>query len=206
MKATPLVMKVGGSLLDWPGLPSRLREELARWNGAGRPVVLVVGGGALADVIRDLDRIHAIGETDSHLLAIRSLEVSARILSLLLGSLPVAQDLDDLQDLWERNPSVILAPLRFMEEDEATQTDPLPRMWDVTSDSIAARLARVLEADLLLLKSVEPTDPCRLEGAARSGWVDPWFPTEARSLRRVLFQNLRSNSEPVTVWPPVAEV
>ena len=34
-------------------------------------------------------------------------------------------------------------------------TDPLPHSWDVTSDTIAARVAADLSLDLLLLKSVD---------------------------------------------------
>ena len=55
-----LVVKLGGSLLDWPEWPTRLIDWLAT-----RPElhpVLVVGGGRFADVLRDLDPIHALGE------------------------------------------------------------------------------------------------------------------------------------------------
>jgi len=44
----------------------------------------------------------------------------------------------------------ILLPYRIMREQ-----DPLPHSWDATSDTIAAWVAKMLHADLLVLKSVD---------------------------------------------------
>jgi hypothetical protein len=72
--------------------------------------------------------------------------------------------------------------------------DRLPHSWDVTSDSIAARLAAVVDADeLVLLKSADPPaegGASLLQWAAR-GYVDRHFPQAARNLI-VRCENLRS--------------
>src|SRR5262249_50947889 len=77
-----VVVKVGGSLYDLPGLGARLRAWLERLPS--REVLLVPGGGPAADVVRDLDRLHRLGEEAAHWLALRALSVNARFLAALL--------------------------------------------------------------------------------------------------------------------------
>jgi 5-(aminomethyl)-3-furanmethanol phosphate kinase len=68
----------------------------------------------------------------------------------------------------------------------------LPENWDVTSDTIAARVAVHVAADrLTLLKSASlPPGTTRLE-AARLGLVDPLLPIVAQPLKQVEYLNLR---------------
>src|SRR5262249_42007524 len=64
MSRPPLaVVKVGGSLFDWPELPGRLTGYLkARQVKVGAEhTVLVAGGGPAADWIRRLDEIQHLG-------------------------------------------------------------------------------------------------------------------------------------------------
>ena len=53
------VIKLGGSLLGWPEWPARLHSWLTAQTPAAN--VLVVGGGALADVVREWDRVRLVG-------------------------------------------------------------------------------------------------------------------------------------------------
>ncbi|MCA9240540.1 MAG: hypothetical protein KDA37_10085, partial [Planctomycetales bacterium] len=64
--------------------------------------------------------------------------------------------------------------------------------WQVTSDSIAARVAEVLDAELVLLKAAPPPDGRRqdLDWLADAGYVDRWFPRASLGLRSVSFQTL----------------
>jgi aspartokinase-like uncharacterized kinase len=93
--AAPVVIKVGGSLLDWPGLPARLAEVLA---GQTRRVVLIVGGGRAVDWVRDLDRWHGLGEERAHALALRALDLTAHLLAALVPGLEVVPGIDALGD------------------------------------------------------------------------------------------------------------
>ena len=78
------VVKVGGSLFDWPELIPRLRafvEPLQK-----NKIFLFPGGGPLTDVIREYDRVHQLGEERSHWLAIKTLQINSLLLSAIFPS------------------------------------------------------------------------------------------------------------------------
>jgi aspartokinase-like uncharacterized kinase len=180
-----VVVKVGGSLLDWPELPDRLGKFLA--SRAPDRLVLIVGGGAVADVIRAWDRTHGLGEERSHHLALRALDLTAHVLADLVPGLDVVETLDQCGPIWARGRLPVLAPRRLLDNDH-----DLPHHWDVTTDTIAALLAaRLGAAELVLLKSALLPPGTDLAGAARLGLVDPEFPRFAAGLERVTFINLR---------------
>src|SRR5262245_62169186 len=76
------VVKVGGSLYDLPDLGRRLAAWLETLTASR--ILLVPGGGATADVVREFDRCHGLGETTGHELALRSLTLNAWFLAVLL--------------------------------------------------------------------------------------------------------------------------
>ncbi len=190
------IVKLGGSLLDWPELASRLRAWLAVQPPSVH--VLIVGGGALVDTLRELDAAHALPPETSHLLAIRAMSITA---ALVAGLIPEARLVDAIErlDRSELGSLQILDVQKFLIQDQASG-NPLPASWDVTSDSIAARVATALEAaELVLLKSALPAGWTNLESLARSGYVDAYFPRAAYSLR-VRCLNLRGpNFEQVVI-------
>jgi aspartokinase-like uncharacterized kinase len=184
-----VVVKVGGSLLDWPELPARLSAYLET-RRADR-LVLVVGGGRFADALRDLDATHGLGEARSHALALRVLDLSSRVLASMVPGLEVVEDVGDLPATWSQGLVPILAPRRFL-DDEDRSPDPLPHTWTTTTDAIAGRLAfRLGAGELVLLKSTPlPTGSDRL-GAARLGLVDPEFPRASAKVPVVMYHNFR---------------
>lgn len=184
------VVKVGGSLLDWPALPEALRAFLD--DHRDDRLVMIVGGGAAADLVRDLDRIHNLGEVRAHALAIRSLDLTARVLAAIVPGLVVVETIADLQGRLDGGGIPILAPRRPLEDDALRTDDPLPTSWSVTTDAIAARIAtRIGASCLILLKSTSAPPGTTREQAARLGLVDPRFPHEARPIPRVVLRNLR---------------
>jgi 5-(aminomethyl)-3-furanmethanol phosphate kinase len=197
----PTIIKVGGSLLDWPELSSRLRAflnvEVDRESEDCTKVGLIVGGGAAADFIRAMDRIHRLGDEAAHRLAIRALDLSAQLLRSLLPGSSVVTRPEELRAAWDRREVPILSPRRFLEELDDHCPDPLPASWDVTTDSIAARIATHLGASrLVLLKSARLPTGIDREEAARLGLVDPMFPRIAGELELVEYVSLR---EPAAV-------
>jgi aspartokinase-like uncharacterized kinase len=190
------VIKVGGSLLDWDELPLRLgsflKTSIEHEREAGAGIVLIAGGGPAGDMIRTMDQIHKLGDVKAHRLAIRALDLSAHLLAALLPGSRVVDHLEGLHTAWSSGEIPILAPRRFLEEDDDLGPDPLPASWDVTTDSIAARVAVRLGATrLILLKSISLAGGiCRSE-AAHLGVVDRFFPVVSRELKVVEFVALR---------------
>jgi aspartokinase-like uncharacterized kinase len=156
-----------------------------------RPL-LVVGGGPAADLVREWDRIHHLGDDLAHRLAISAMSSTALLAASLVDRARLVSRTDELPAVWERGelPVSLVEPL--LTELEAHSRDRLPDSWDVTSDSIAAWLAIQLQADeLVLLKSVD-LPPAGLEAAAREGLVDSYFPRLAGRLPRVTWIDLRA--------------
>jgi aspartokinase-like uncharacterized kinase len=191
---TLAVVKVGGSLFEWPELPHRLAGFLdtRRALGPSERTVVIAGGGPSVDVIRALARIHGLDDLRAHQLALDALDLTAILLATLLPGSLVVDRIDSLAAAWDARSIPILAPRRCLDELDRTGTDPLPASWDVTSDAIAARLAAALSADcLILLKSTSLPAQATRRDAARLGLVDPILPGAARSLARVEYVNLR---------------
>jgi aspartokinase-like uncharacterized kinase len=169
----PLVIKVGGSLFDQSELGPRLRSWLDTL--ATRRVLLLPGGGPTADVIRNLDHVHALGEEAAHWLALRALSLNAFVLQALVPQTQVIGNWQEAPVLWARGVAAIVDALPFARADEK-HPGHLPHRWEVTSDSLAVRLAIVAEArELILLKSVTIAEGMSWTEAARRGHVDSFF-------------------------------
>jgi aspartokinase-like uncharacterized kinase len=178
---TRTVVKVGGSLFDLPDLAERLRRFLSTLDGA---IALVPGGGIIADSIRQFDRVHGLGDEASHWLALQACALNGHVLARLLPGTPIVN---------VPRPGLAIVDLhRFALADEE-RADHWPHHWDVTSDSMAVRVAKVFEAsDLVLLKSTD-WDGDDWRRAAAAGVVDRYIPTALERTRRlrVLVVNLR---------------
>ncbi len=187
------VVKVGGSLFDWPELPLALRAFLREEPAAVN--VLLAGGGELAEAIRRADAALGIGEEAAHWLCIEALGITARMLAGV-ASLTLVHRLNDLREVVGKKETrtAVLDPREFLTSDEPRLPgNVLPHTWNVTSDSIAVRLACVLGADeLVLLKSADPPAWRTLRDLADAGYVDEHFPLAATALEpRVRCVNLR---------------
>jgi hypothetical protein len=91
--------------------------------------------------------------------------------------LPGSQVVDGLnaaRSCWRRGTKPILDMYFFCRGDEG-RPDHLPHVWQVTSDSLAARVAIVAHArQLILLKSNEMPNRDWVE-ASKLGYVDEYF-------------------------------
>jgi aspartokinase-like uncharacterized kinase len=178
--AGPLVLKIGGSLLSSTGWP-RLLDDLIAGLGA-IPLTLIVGGGAIVEGLREIDAAAPQPPRLMHDLAVDAMHFTARLVAKTTGlsimSRPACSAAACILDV----------PLWLMESGEAKR---LPAGWDVTSDSIAARVARGCGAELLLAKAAVPPpypqgdDQAAVRLLAESGWVDRFFPSAAAGLATI---------------------
>ncbi|AWN46724.1 uridylate kinase [Methylobacterium terrae] len=164
------VVKVGGSLVADRARLCRVLGGLA--DGADGLVVIVPGGGALADAVRATQA--ALGYPDSlaHRLALDAMAGMARVLSALEPRLTVTED-----------PAGTLASGRVPVWDPSALKagrPEIPETWDVTSDSLALWLAVRLGArTCLLVKSTDPVPGAGPAELARAGLVDAALPSFA---------------------------
>ncbi len=199
-----VVVKVGGSLLDWPDLPARLRQYLDR-RSANR-LILVVGGGAVADLIRAFDDRHRIGDDRAHVLALRALDLSAYLLEDIVPDCRVVDQLDQVEAVQRSGQVPIFAPRRWLLEVDGRSLDPLPASWEITSDAISARLAvRLGASELALLKSAKAPAGTDRASAARLGLVDLAFPGVSEALPLVTYLNLRDSEETPQILPGASD-
>lgn len=183
----PVVVKVGGSLLDLADLGSRIEGVLAQWPG--RRVALLCGGGALVDVIREWQGPLGLSDGACHELAMRGLDVTAGLLSQVLPGSTVCESCDDLEVAWGRSRCGIIVPRGWFEAHP--ENEFWSRSWEMTSDSLAALVALQLDADLVLAKSTDLQFPGDWITAARKGLVDEWMARIAPCLRSIGWVNLR---------------
>ena len=173
------VVKLGGSLLDWPELPFRLRAWFVAQSPAAN--VLIVGGGAVVDALRAGDRAQHLPAETMHRLAVQAMSLSAEILAELLPEARLAQSIEDRS--WAIAASLQILDVATFVREDAAHADALPETWEVTSDSIAARVASALgAAELVLLKSALPAGETSLRSWSQAAYVDRYFPQAARSL------------------------
>lgn len=178
------VIKVGGSLSRRPEALRRLMAALGALARA-RALVVVPGGGPFAEEVRRADRRFALGDSPAHWMAILAMDQYAYLLAHLAGGAALVRAREEVA----AGRLNVLAPSSWL-----ARANPLPHSWGVTSDSIAAWVARQLRAKMLvLLKDVDGLfdrdprggAPARLRPrAARdrlNGVVDGYF---ARALGR----------------------
>jgi 5-(aminomethyl)-3-furanmethanol phosphate kinase len=186
---SPWVIKVGGSLFDLPDLGPRLVEWLLRLET--RQIVLIAGGGPVVDVVRALDARHGLGEEKAHWLALAALTLTSRFLAELVPGSAVIDAVERCPTAWSNQIVPVLDGYAFARADEG-QAGCLPHAWAVTSDSLAARVARVLGARrLILLKSATLPVPADWSEAGRRGFVDPYFAQAAQDIAEVEVVNFR---------------
>lgn len=182
------IVKVGGSLLDWP----ELREAIKKWR-SGQPAarnVWIVGGGKLVDVVRDWDDAIGLNAETAHWCAIDLIAVTAQLLHCWFPEWPLIRTDSQLDDMPEL-PDIIFDASQWLRG-----RSDIPQDWTLTSDSIAAIVANRIQADeLVLLKSCrlgfDATD-VGIHQLAQSGIVDRAFQDFSHEIPKVRLVNLRS--------------
>jgi aspartokinase-like uncharacterized kinase len=192
------VIKVGGSLLESPGLPQRLRTWLSAYVAAhpDRHLVLIAGGGKWVDSVRAINAETVLDTERTHWICVAIMDITAGLVAAMLPELRVVASSYELESR-RREPGItVLQPGDFLANEEPRCGGTrLSCDWSVTSDAIAGRLAVVLSAEeLVLIKSVGPPDlhgnvPW-LDELATRGYVDAFLPKLAGELPRLRFETV----------------
>ena len=197
---TTVVYKIGGSLLDLPDLGRRVCTLVGQ--NTGRPLFLV-GGGPTADMVREWDRRHELGQERAHWLALKSLKLNEALVAELLNRATLVANRDEAESVWKQGDWPLLCAHDFLacEEQRADPADRLAHHWDATSDAIAAWITLRWPAErLVLLKSTSLNQAGDARRRDADNLVDPLFPQLADRLANVCWVNLRADQPAIETW------
>ena len=190
------IVKVGGSLLTEPELGVRLQ----RWTDdqSTAQECWVAGGGAEVDIIREIDSRHQLDAEISYQMTLDMLDRTCQVLQQSLrgthGALELIEDLTS----WKKSP--VVAGRFIVNWHQATSCFPDPwhsmyrlATWEATSDSMAALLARWLNAtELVILKACPIPEHQSQQNSmlAACGIVDSVFPEACIEIESVRVMQL----------------
>ncbi len=147
------VVKIGGSL--FPDHAIDLAKRLENTSS-----VIILGGGEFANLIRKYDSQINFSDEANHWAAIECMDIIARLVSDKVESARLAYTIEEIEKISDDGLTPIFAVSDFLRKE-----DPFECSWDVTSDSIAAYVAHLLNANLLIVTDVngiytqEPKEP-----------------------------------------------
>ncbi len=138
-------MKIGGSLAE---MPKELRAlcVVIRGLAAKHSFVIVPGGGRFADAVREYDSKFRLPPSVAHKLAIMGMDQYGILLSQLIPDAQTFEKISGIQEVLDNGKVPVLLPYKQIKHDKI-----LEESWDVTSDSIAAKVASQLHAKKLIL-------------------------------------------------------
>jgi 5-(aminomethyl)-3-furanmethanol phosphate kinase len=163
------VVKIGGSLLGSPEL-ERWLEIFVKYSDG--QIIIVPGGGIFADAVREAQVLTKISDACAHKLAVIAMDQFGLVLANMNPLLAIAKTECEIDERTWQHRAIVWLPSHMVLSD-----DTIPQSWDVTSDSLAAWLAKKLNAkQLILVKSEKPNDSqlC-LKRMTEDGVVDEAF-------------------------------
>ena len=147
------VVKIGGSL--FPDYAIDLAKRLENTDSC-----IVLGGGEFANLIRKYNDEQNFSEEANHWTAIDCMDIIAKLVNDKVESSKLACSIEEVIQISDEGFTPI-----FVVSDFLKREDPFECSWDVTSDSIAAYISHLLNANLLIVTNVngiytqEPKEP-----------------------------------------------
>lgn len=147
------VVKIGGSL--FPNYAIDLAKQLK-----GTDSLIVLGGGEFANLIRKYDSEISFSQETNHWTAIDCMDIIAKLVNDKVDSTKLAYSIGEAKKISDDGFTPIFIVSEFLRSE-----DPFECSWDVTSDSIAAYVSHLLNANLLIVTNVngiytqEPKEP-----------------------------------------------
>lgn len=164
-----IVIKLGGSLSRSDAIGNCLNA--VEKNYRRRAAVIVPGGGAFADQVRLAQQHWQFDDNTAHHMALLAMQQMALLFKGLKPDFAIAHTVAAIQGLLDRQKTVIWSP-DIIELDNAG----IESSWDITSDSLAAWLAKTLSAsELILVKSTVIDSSLSLQQLAEQQIMDKAF-------------------------------
>lgn len=157
------VVKLGGSLLESGKLFACLKHIIPQ----NQKTVVVCGGGVFADTVRNAQKKWHFDDVAAHEMAILAMQQTA----ILCQNLQSEFALMSKVSTFKNHPLAIWSP----DLAELNKAEIKPS-WNVTSDSLAAWLAKKLKADeLIIVKSCEVDSTLTLAELTEKFIIDSAF-------------------------------
>ena len=121
---------------------------------------IILGGGEFANLIRKYNEEQEFSDEVTHWTAIDCMDIMAKLVDDKVDSAKLAFTVDEVKAISDEGFTPIFIVSEFLKAE-----DPFECSWDVTSDSIAAYVAHLLNAKLLIVTNVngiytqEPKEP-----------------------------------------------
>lgn len=162
------VIKLGGSLSADPLL--RVWLDMLAEHGRGK-VVIVPGGGPYADAVRTAQRHWNFDDAVAHRMALLAMQQYGLQFQGTNVALLAADNVEAIENAMRDNKVAVWLP------DALTlAASDVSATWDITSDSLAAWLAKMIHAQrLILIKSCHVNVGDDIAQLTRLGIVDTGF-------------------------------
>lgn len=153
------VIKLGGSLTHHASLTHWL--HLVAQHGDGK-VIIVPGGGLFAEAVRQFQTMRSslpdghLDDVHAHRLAVFAMDQMARSFVAMVPELVLVRNPLEIAERGWQHRGLVWLPSEMVLDAEAWSYTGLKEDWQVTSDTLAAYLAKRLEATQLLLVKSHP--------------------------------------------------
>lgn len=139
------VVKIGGSLF-----PEYVDKLCDCFKKTDEPLVLVNGGGDLANQIRKYNDKYNYSDDVNHWIAIECMNIIGKLIADKNNNIELITELNEIKEIHNKNKIPLLLTYDLLKKE-----DPLIHSWNITSDSIACWIASKLNAKLLILTNVD---------------------------------------------------
>ena len=136
------VVKIGGSL--FPDYAIELANQLKNTDS-----LIILGGGEFANLIRKYDSVQNFSSEVTHYTAIDCMDILAKLVNDKVDSAKLAFSIEEIIEISDEGFTPIFIVSEFLKKE-----DPFECSWDVTSDSIAAYVSHILNANLFIVTDV----------------------------------------------------
>ncbi|MCS3900520.1 [5-(aminomethyl)furan-3-yl]methyl phosphate kinase [Methanococcus voltae] len=153
LKYDIVILKIGGSLtLNCENLLNTLKEELNQINNSLNisnskkiKLLIIPGGGNFANNVREIYDKTNLSNDGAHKLATLCTDLTGMYMGDI-SNIKTANNVYDVKNMFKNDDLLIFLPSNLI-----LSTDELPRSWDVTSDSFAGYLAKLLKCGKLII-------------------------------------------------------